>query len=46
MTLIKGGKVFTNGGDILDREFVLIEKGRIMEVGQEDGNGATGNHEA
>ena len=34
MMLIKGGKVFTMEGEILDRGFVLIEKGKITKVGQ------------
>jgi imidazolonepropionase-like amidohydrolase len=32
--LIKGGKVFTMEGEVLDGGFVLIEKGRISKVGQ------------
>ncbi|NLZ91938.1 MAG: amidohydrolase [Clostridiales bacterium] len=34
MMLIKGGKVFTMEGEVLDGGFVLIEKGRISKVGQ------------
>ncbi len=34
MMLIKGGKVFTMEGEILDGGFVLIEKGKISKVGQ------------
>jgi len=34
MMLIKGGKVYTMEGEILDRGFVLIEKGRISKVGR------------
>lgn len=34
MILIKGGKVFTMEGEILDGGFVLIEKGKISKVGQ------------
>ena len=34
MMLIKGGKVFTMEGEILDRGFILIEKDKIYEVGR------------
>ena len=45
MILIKGGKIYTMDGEVLEGGFVLIKDGRIAEVGRGQPDGRNGGPE-